>query len=466
MMNDSTICALSTPHGISAIAQIRVSGKDSFKICDKIFKSKKGIKIEDLNANTLIFGEILDELKVIDEVIVSKFIAPQSFTGENSIEISSHGSTYIIEEILSLLIKNGAKYANPGEFTQRAYLNGKFDLAQAEAIADLIASESEASHKLALNQMKGGVSAELKVMRDELLDMTSLLELELDFSDEDVEFADRSKLLFLLDSIITHTNNLIDSFKVGDAIKNGVPVAIIGSTNTGKSTLLNAILNEERAIVSDIHGTTRDYLEDKIIINGITFRFIDTAGIRDSNEIIEKIGIERSFEKIKKASIILLILDSTNPNSFGGSLEILQNNVNEDQIVFVLLNKIDLVEKSNIDVLEKIKNTCNVKIYKILEISAKQKIGIDDLKILITELPQFKTFNSSSTLITNYRHLEALKASNSALERARIALNGSLPSDLVSQDIRESIFHLSEITGEINTEEILGNIFSKFCIGK
>ena len=476
---NTNICALSTPQGSGAIAIIRISGKDTHDIVSKIF-TPKGKK--DAQPYLMRFGAIKDGERLIDECLVATFNGPHSYTGEDSAEIYCHGSSYIVQEILKLLLLHGVKMAEPGEFSKRAFLNGKLDLAQAEAVADLISSETSAAHQVALQQMKGGFSNELKQMRDSLLNLVSMMELELDFSEEDVEFADRTELNKLLAEVTEKIGNLIESFTLGNVIKNGVPVAIIGATNTGKSTLLNTLLGEEKAIVSNIHGTTRDVIEDTINLGGITFRFIDTAGIRETQETIEIIGIERTYKKLQQASIVIMVLDSTRPEYFESSLHNLSTRIHsERQKLVILLNKADKADESVIaGQINQIKAICQkaadgsaatcaslLSPVAVLPISAKQKLGIDELKeLLINTQNQNKTIATNATLVTNIRHYQALMDAQVALYRVEDGLASCIPTDLVSQDIREAIYHLGSIVGEINTEEVLGNIFSRFCIGK
>lgn len=476
---NTNICALSTPQGSGAIAIIRISGKDTLDVVSKIF-TPKGKK--DAQPYLMRFGAIKDGERLIDECLVATFNGPHSYTGEDSAEIYCHGSSYIVQEILKLLLSYGVKMAEPGEFSKRAFLNGKLDLAQAEAVADLISSETSAAHQVALQQMKGGFSNELKQMRDSLLNLVSMMELELDFSEEDVEFADRTELNKLLAEVTEKIGNLIESFTLGNVIKNGVPVAIIGATNTGKSTLLNTLLGEEKAIVSNIHGTTRDVIEDTINLGGITFRFIDTAGIRETQETIEIIGIERTYKKLQQASIVIMVLDSTRPEYFESSLHNLSTRINKDrQKLVILLNKADKADESVIaGQINEIKTICQTAAdgsaatcasllspVAVLPISAKQKLGIDELKeLLINTQNQNKTIATNATLVTNIRHYQALMDAQVALYRVEDGLANCIPTDLVSQDIREAIYHLGSIVGEINTEEVLGNIFSRFCIGK
>ena len=466
---NTNICALSTPQGQGAIAVIRLSGEDTPEIVGKIFTSVGGKAPLPYKMQ---FGAIKDGDRLIDECLVVTFRAPHSYTGENSAEIYCHGSQYIVQEILKLLLKLGVKMAEPGEFSKRAFLNGKLDLAQAEAVADLISSETEAAHRIAMQQMKGGFSAELKVMRDDLLNLVSLMELELDFSEEDVEFADRSQLTQLLSAVSARVTQLIESFSLGNVIKNGVPTAIVGATNTGKSTLLNTLVGEERAIVSNIHGTTRDVIEDTMNLGGITFRFIDTAGIRETKETIEIIGIERTYQKLRSASVVILVLDATRPENFDDSITNLVGKVSSRQQLIILLNKMDEVPATSVDVfVEKIKDLCvadTLSPIAVLPISAKKGLNVDALRNTLVE-SQGALSNSASgsgTLVTNVRHYQALMDAQIALDRVEDGLASGIPTDLVAQDIREALYHLGSIVGEINTEEILGNIFGRFCIGK
>ena len=496
--NEDTICAPATVPGTGAISVIRVSGPEALSIADKVISCRKG-SISDAAGYTIKFGNILDESgSVIDEVLVSIFRAPHSYTGENSVEISCHASSYIVSSVMNLLYAAGARAAEPGEFTQRAYLNGKMDLAQAEAVADVIASQNAAAHRIAFKQMKGGFSSELKDMRSELLELVSLMELELDFSEEEVEFADRARLDSLLTALVEHISRLIDSFKLGNAIKNGVPVAIAGATNTGKSTLLNALLGEDRAIVSDVHGTTRDTIEETLNIDGVLFRFIDTAGLRDTEEIVEKIGIERTFKKISEASVVLGMVDLT--RDFESTCETIREITEKvdfscQKLIF-LLNKTDICEvNKNVNVINFIVTSLNNKDIKaniinftdnslekgnisentnklaentlpIIAISAKTGAGISDLRAILAATQRDLLADSDTTLVTNQRHVQALSDARTSLLRAQEGLTLSIPTDLVSQDIRETIYHLGSIVGEISTDEVLGNIFRNFCIGK
>lgn len=551
-----TICAPATIPGTGAISIIRVSGKESLAIADKVIDTK-GVPIAETEGYRLRYGTVFEaDGSVLDNVIVSVFRAPHSYTGENSVEISCHASRFIVNKILELLVNAGARIAAPGEFTRRAFVNGKMDLAQAEAVADVIASQSAASHRVAMNQLKGGFSSELKVLREKLLTMTSLLELELDFSEEDVEFASRKELGQLVDDSLTHIGRLTASFSRGNAIKNGVPVAIVGATNTGKSTLLNALLGEERAIVSDIAGTTRDTIEETLNIDGILFRFIDTAGIRETDETIEKIGIERTFKKLDEASIILGMTDlSRGEAAVLEDADFILSKVNEmggmknvgsavdgaetggasiaetggtslaetggatlaetggtplaetsrasqhghgdgqERKVVILVNKCDVADdfyrdnngtgygsgndldknmaeigdnknvNHNNNIVSLIENKYDN--CKVIPISAKTGKGLSTLTKTLGEIGSEITGSTDETLVTNVRHYEALVRAESALERVRAGLHiATLPPDLIAQDLREALYHLGEIVGEITTDETLGNIFRNFCIGK
>ncbi len=456
MIKQDTIAAIATAPGAGAIAIIRLSGEDALKITEKFFKSKTDKKISEQKANTIHFGEIIDNGKVIDEVLVSVYRLPYSYTGENSVEISCHGSVFIQQKILEIAIKNGARLAEPGEYTMRAFLNGKLDLSQAEAVADLIASQSEAARKVAMNQLKGGFSDELQTLRSQLVNFVSLIELELDFSEEDVEFADRSELLNLITKIRTKIKSLTDSFSYGNAIKNGIHVAIVGQPNVGKSTLLNTLLREDKALVSDIAGTTRDSIEDIISINGILFRFIDTAGLRTTEDTIENLGIERTIEKVKKAEIVLYLIDASQNRKavlYDKILSYLQ-----DKKLIVVYNKID---KSVREI-----NSADFPDAEIVKISAKHKTNIDVLEKALLKSASLSSVNENDVIITNTRHYEALSKSYEASERVISALEKNLSGDLLSFDIREMLHYLGEITGEVTNDEILGNIFKNFCIGK
>lgn len=489
-INDN-ICALATPQGAGAIGIVRLSGSGSIEIIDRFFTALSGRKMVDTVSNKMVYGTFSANGKLLDECMVALFRAPHSYTGENSVEIYCHGSSYILGEVLKTLLSGGARMAEPGEFSKRAFLNGKMDLAQAEAVADLIASETEAAHKVAMQQMRGCFSNELKEMRQQLLHLVSLMELELDFSEEDVEFADRSQLKALVAQVLDKVSTLAESFSLGNVIKNGVPVAIIGATNTGKSTLLNTLLGEEKAIVSNIHGTTRDVVEDTINLNGITFRFTDTAGIRETKETIEMIGIERTYMKLKQASIIIMVLDASRQEFFDDSLVNLASRMNRGrQKLIIALNKSDMFGGGTpccgevgggedgggasgareLDaMIEQIKGICagaGLSPIAVLPISAKNGAGIDELKSLLVSTQNINVTDQNSTLVTNLRHYEALLDAQRALDRVEDGLTAGIPTDLVSQDIREAMYHLGSIVGEIDTEEILGNIFSKFCIGK
>ena len=464
----STICAISTAPGVGGIAVIRVSGTDAFALCDKIFHAhREGHTIQSQKAYTLQYGTIENERgETVDNVVIAVFRAPHSFTGEDTVEISCHGSIYIQQQILQLLIQNGCELAKPGEFTQRAFLNGKMDLSQAEAVADLIASTSEAAHHLALNQMRGELSRELGKLRNQLLHLTSLMELELDFSDhEDLEFANRSELQILAAQVESLINHLVESFSTGNAIKNGIPVAIIGDTNTGKSTLLNALVGDERSIVSNIHGTTRDIIEDTINIQGITFRFIDTAGIRQTDDAIETLGIERSFKALKQAKIVILMYDLQRPSDdFYVFYQKIQSHLANKQIILVM-NKCDLVSNIPVHLPEKIAQTL-IPQSNIVTVSAKQKISIDRLLSLLVTIVNLPEITHRNIIVTNIRHYEALTHALKSIHRVQKGISINLPNDLISQDLRECIFHLSDIVGEVTTDAVLENIFKHFCIGK
>jgi len=464
-MEKNTICAISTPAGQGGIAVIRVSGEEALTICDKIFvPSKKDKKLSDQQPYTVCFGRIYKKDEVLDEVLVSVFHNPHSFTGEDTVEITCHGSLYIQQEILKLLLENGCHLALPGEFTQRAFLNGKMDLSQAEAVADLITSSSAASHKLAMSQMRGGFSKELQQLRSQLLDFVSLIELELDFGEEDVEFADRTQLLELSENIRIVIERLVKSFGLGNVIKNGIPVAIVGETNAGKSTLLNHLLNEEKAIVSEIHGTTRDAIEDIVNINGISFRFIDTAGIRETGDIIETMGIERTFQKIEQASIVIWMVDVT---QFSEKIEELADKIisrTENKQLIIVFNKIDKISSEEQTVLEEefLPHIPAKRIY----LSAKYRKNTDTLEQVLLEAANLPDFGENDVIITNMRHYEALSKALDAIERVDKGLREGISGDFISQDIRECMHYLGEITGDISTDEVLGNIFGKFCVGK
>lgn len=460
----STICAISTAPGVGGIAVIRVSGPDTFKICDRIFRPKKaGKSLSTQKAYTLTYGSIVgNNDETIDEVIAAVFCAPHSFTGEDTVEITCHGSTYIQQQILQSLISSGCRIAQPGEYTQRAFMNGKMDLSQAEAVADLIASTSAGQHRLALSQMRGGFSRELAELRNQLLHFTSLMELELDFSDhEELEFADRSELETIAGDIEKVISGLVHSFSVGNVLKNGIPVAIVGETNAGKSTLLNTLLNEEKAIVSDIHGTTRDVIEDTVNLSGITFRFIDTAGIRDTHDTIENMGIARSFHKMEQAEIVLWVVDNTCAEAQIRQLSPRILPLCSNKQLIILLNKSDQVSAVPTKLSGLPENTVT------LSISAKEKTGIQELQNLLVKTASVPELTSSDLIVTNVRHYEALSLALEDIHRVQNGLQTHLSGDFISQDLRECLFHLAEIVGgEITADEVLGNIFMKFCIGK
>lgn len=462
ILSKDTICAVATAPG-GAIGIIRVSGEQAIAITDRIFMpiGANGKTLAQRKPYTLAFGNIVTaQGDIIDQVLVSIFHAPHSYTGEQSVEISCHASTYILQQVMQLLVANGCRPAEPGEYTQRAFLNGKMDLSQAEAVADLIASHSAASHRMAMNQMRGAFSTELSDLRDKLLHLTSLIELELDFSDhEELEFADRTQLVDVAQKIQHTVQRLIQSFRIGNAIKNGIPTVIIGETNAGKSTLLNLLVGEERAIVSDIHGTTRDVIEDTVNIDGKIFRFIDTAGIRDTTDTIESIGIERSLAKIKQAEIILLMLDATCANE---QYQALSNKVLplcQDKHLLVIINKCDKATPTTITPLPENATQINI--------SAKTKQGIEQLKTQLSLLLPDADIMAGNAIVSNIRHLKALQSANDDINRVLEGLQTDLPTDLVSQDLRSCLYHLGQITGgEIQTDEVLGNIFKHFCVGK
>jgi tRNA modification GTPase len=463
---EETICAPATAIG-GAIAVIRISGSQSLNICDKIFyPSDRNIKLVDLKGFTVVLGEIRSGDEVIDEILLTVFRAPHSYTGENSAEISCHASPFIIRNILELLINCGAISAKPGEFTQRAFFNGKMDLSQAEAVADIIASKTSSSHKIALNQMRGGFSAEISRLRSELLNFASLIELELDFGEEDVKFADRNELKAIIFRVKDLADRLANSFKLGNALKNGLPVAIVGKPNSGKSTLLNALLMEERAIVSEIPGTTRDTIEDTIVIDGIEYRFIDTAGLRETSDIIESMGIKKTHEKINQASVILLIDEiSDSAESINKRARSIREMIRDsDKRLIILVNKTDTVsDNRQAELKGKIVLEDND---GLLFISAKEKSGLDELRLNLGQVVMKYKLSSDDVIITNIRHYEALIRVSESLGRVIAGLEDQIPEDLIAIDIRQAIHYLGEITGEITSDEILGNIFRNFCIGK
>ena len=464
-LKDDTIAAISTAPGVGGIAVIRISGNQSIEIVSSIFKAnKKDVEIKTASAYQAIYGTIYECEEEIDKVVVSLFRAPHSFTGEDVVEISCHGSIYIQQRILSLLINKGCRLATAGEFTQRAFFNGKMDLSQAEAVADLINSQTKAAHSVALNQMKGTFSNKLSLLREKLLHLVSLLELELDFGDhEELEFADRKELIQISNELHNEIKKLTSSFSTGNAIKNGIPVSIIGNTNVGKSTLLNHLIGEEKAIVSDIPGTTRDIIEDVVNINGISFRFIDTAGIRSTSDTIEKIGIERSYNAINHSQIVIWVIDGSN-YEIKKINDIKQYLLESGKIIITVINKIDIATQQQLDTIKlHLSDTLN----NILLISAKKEQYIEELTNLLYEKAGISEDINNDIIVNNVRHYEALQHSLESIERIIEGLNNNIPSDFIAQDARETIHYLSEITGgEITTPEVLSNIFSKFCIGK
>ena len=462
MIQNDTIIALATPSGMGAIAVIRLSGERAIDIVDQFFTSvRKNKSLKNQKTHSIHLGFIVDKEHIIDEVLVSIFKNPNSYTGENVVEISCHGSTFIQQEIIQLFLKNGCRLADAGEFTLRAFLNGKMDLSQAEAVADVIASNSAASHQMAMQQMRGGITNELKDLRAKLLDFAALIELELDFSGEDVEFADRTKFRELVSKITVVLKRLIDSFAVGNALKNGIPVAIIGEPNVGKSTLLNTLLNEERAIVSEIAGTTRDTIEDEIIIEGVAFRFIDTAGIRETTDVVETIGIKKAYEKAENAQLIIYIIDSRieRKEKRKEEIEIIKTRFPNKHLL-VIANKSDLISKEEA-------NSLVSEIENVILLSAKNKTGIDALKKELTSLVNLGALSNNETIVTNSRHFEALNNALQAIISVQIGIDREISTDLFSIDIRECLRHLGTITGEYDVDkDILGHIFSNFCIGK
>jgi tRNA modification GTPase len=449
-----TIVALATPPGVGAIGIIRVSGPNAFPGVNQLFKGKN---LEKQPSHTIHFGTIRKDGKVIDEVLVSLFKGPQSYTKEDVIEISCHGSSYVLQKVINALLGEGMRLAKPGEFTQRAFLNGRFDLAQAEAVADLIASENEAAHKAAMNQMRGGFSEEIRQLREELIHFASMIELELDFSEEDVEFANREALMKLIERLLEVITGLINSFELGNVIKNGVPTVIAGKPNAGKSTLLNALLNEEKAIVSDIPGTTRDFIEDEMVIEGVHFRFIDTAGIRETDDTVEKIGVERTHAKMREASLVLYMIDLSTESIVSINQQV--NQMENLGIPFAMVgNKMDKAPKQLVDELGK--DT------RFVFISALSKENLSILRSKILEIINLDNFNSGNTIVTNARHYESLVQTKQALLQVKDGIDSQITQDFLALDIRSSLQHLGEITGEITTDDLLANIFSKFCIGK
>ena len=470
MLNNDSIVALATASGTGAIAIIRVSGKDAISIVNTVFKSIKNKDLTKQKSHTLHLGHIVDETKTLDQVLVSVFKGPNSYTGENTAEISCHGSTYIQQQIIQLLLRKGCRMADAGEFTLRAFLNGKLDLSQAEAVADLISSDNEASHQIAMQQMRGGFSNEIAKLREELLNFASLIELELDFAEEDVEFADRSQFNELINRIEFVLKRLIDSFAVGNVIKNGIPVAIVGEPNVGKSTLLNALLNEERAIVSDIAGTTRDTIEDELTIGGIGFRFIDTAGIRDTQDVVESIGIKKTFEKIEQAQVILYLVDGCQL-SVDGKLDNLLVEINRTQNqypqkpILILINKKDLLSDKLLHTIERKLATNNQQLTTLF-ISAKQNVGVEELKNQLLSFVNTGALRNNETIVTNTRHYDSLLKALEEIQKVKFGLETGLSSDLMALDIKEALYHFGMITGQVTNDELLGNIFANFCIVK
>ncbi|WP_299677740.1 tRNA uridine-5-carboxymethylaminomethyl(34) synthesis GTPase MnmE [uncultured Dokdonia sp.] len=475
MNTQDTIVALASPAGAGAIAVIRVSGPDAVSICTPLFKSKRGKDLSKQKTHTIHLGHIIDEQRVLDEVLVSLFKGTNSYTGEPTVEISCHGSSYIQQEIIQLLLRKGCRAAQAGEFTLRSFINGKMDLSQAEAVADLIASDNEASHQIAMQQMRGGFSNEIAQLRQELLNFASLIELELDFSEEDVEFADRTQFKELVARITKVLKRLIDSFATGNVIKNGIPVAIVGEPNVGKSTLLNALLNEERAIVSDIAGTTRDTIEDELTIGGIGFRFIDTAGIRETKDVIEGLGIQKTFEKIGQAQVVVYLFDASlsalNPSIPSASLpkeetykaitieiEKIKNQFPLKPLVIVA-NKTDQLQEAEIATLQS-------SIPNLHMLSAKKGMGVDALKAKLLDFVNTGALRNDETIVTNSRHYDALLKALEEIEKVQYGLDTNLSGDLMAIDIRQALYHFGEITGQVTNDELLGNIFANFCIGK
>jgi len=461
VIKNDNILALASPSGVGAISLIRISGPESVTIVDKFFKGVENIKLIDQDANKVQLGYIIDQDRVIDKVLVTIFRNPKSYTGENLVEISCHGSVFIQQSIIQLFLSSNCRIANAGEFTMRSFLNGKMDLSQAESVADLISSNSEASHRLAMNQMRGGFKKDINELRMELVNFASLIELELDFSQEDVEFANMNELNNLLDKISFNLKKLIDSFKTGNVIKNGIPISIVGEPNTGKSTLLNILLNEERAIVSSIAGTTRDTIEDQININGVVCRFIDTAGIRSTDDEIESIGIERTFKKMKESEIVIFLIDYSNLDS--KKINFYKEYLNEIEEKFTSAKLITVFNKNDIktDI-----STSELEKFNPIQISAKENINIDGLKNEIINYVNNLTSQIDNSTISNSRHYDLLNKTYEEIHKVKTSIGNKISSDLLAIDIKQAIYYLGELTGEISNDEILGNIFSKFCIGK
>jgi len=475
MIPQDTIVALATPSGAGAIAIIRISGNDAIAVAAGVFQSVRGKDLTKQKSHTLHLGHIVDGNKTIDEVLVSVFKGTNSYTGESTVEISCHGSTYIQQQIIQLLLRKGCRMANAGEFTLRAFLNGKLDLSQAEAVADLISSDNEASHQIAMQQMRGGFSTEIANLRIELLNFASLIELELDFAEEDVAFADREQFNELIVRIELVLKRLIDSFAVGNVIKNGIPVAIVGEPNVGKSTLLNALLNEERAIVSEIAGTTRDTIEDELVIAGIGFRFIDTAGIRETQDVVESIGIQRTFEKMEQAQVVLYLINSE-PLIINNELQKVKIEIEKIRNQFplkplvVVLNKIDTLKPEQLDSIVDRLTTDDSKPtthnLQLIPISAKNKIGIEVLKNQLLSFVNTGALRNNETIVTNTRHYDSLLKALEEIQKVKHGLETNLSSDLMAIDIKEALYQFGLITGQVTNDELLGNIFANFCIGK
>ncbi len=468
MMYNETIVALATPSGAGAVAIIRISGKNAITIASEVFQSVSNKDITQQKTHTIHLGTIVEDHKIFDQVLVSIFKNPNSYTGEDVIEISCHGSTFIQQQIIQLLVRKGCRIAQAGEFTLRAFLNGKIDLSQAEAVADLISSDNEASHQIAMQQMRGGFSNEISKLREELLNFASLIELELDFAEEDVEFADRTQFTELLNRIEFVLKRLIDSFSIGNVIKNGIPVAIVGEPNVGKSTLLNALLNEERAIVSEIAGTTRDTIEDELVIGGIGFRFIDTAGIRETIDVVERVGIKKTFEKIEQAQVVLFLIDSLqliidNDTTVKIEIEKIKNQFPQKPLI-VVVNKVDSLNHKQTEILLEKVSIINYPLS--IKISAKNKTGIDELKNTLLSFVNTGALRNNETIITNTRHYDSLLKALEEIQKVKFGLSSNLSSDLMAIDIRQALYYFGEITGEVTNDELLGNIFANFCIGK
>ncbi|WP_292949321.1 tRNA uridine-5-carboxymethylaminomethyl(34) synthesis GTPase MnmE [Olleya sp. UBA1516] len=463
MIYNDTIVALATASGAGAVAIIRLSGKDAIAIADRCFESVKSNKtLLNQKTHTIHLGHIVDDKRTIDQVLVSVFKNPNSYTGEDVVEVSCHGSIYIQQEIIQLFLRNGCRMANAGEFTLRSFLNGKLDLSQAEAVADLISSDNEASHQIAMQQMRGGFSSEIAKLRAELMNFASLIELELDFAEEDVEFADRTQFQALVEKITFVLKRLIDSFAVGNVIKNGIPVAIVGEPNVGKSTLLNALLNEERAIVSDIAGTTRDTIEDELVIDGIGFRFIDTAGIRETKDVVESIGIKKTFEKMEQAQVVVLLFSAeefkTESKRLKVEIEKIKNRFPLKPLL-IIANKVDTLNSEELDRLK-------LQFENVHLLSAKSGIGVEELKEKLIGFVNTGALRNNETIVTNTRHYDSLLKAFEEIQKVKYGLESGLSGDLLAIDIRQALYHFGEITGEITSDDLLGNIFANFCIGK